>query len=266
MIGPARPSSNGTSAVAGPSRPPAAGPSLPAHLRRSTQPPSDDENDDDNYTPALPPAMAARTAQGPTLPPHLANRRRSSSPKADSNDGNASSSDEDSDDVGPAPMPAQAVGAATLSAAEEFRLREKRKQEEEDEKKRIAGLKPKREEWMMVPPSALDAMANVDPTKITKKGFNQSTRRGGNPADKATDEGRSLWTETPEERVRRLDDEVMGKRKRADNAPKQETDVEKAQRRLKEARNAEMKAQTDAYNVSVLVQLQNTSASSSSNY
>jgi hypothetical protein len=136
-----------------------------------------------------------------------------------------------------------------LSAAEEFRLREQRKQEEEEEERRLAGQKPKREAWMTVPPTALDGMAHQDPTKITKRGFNQNGRRGAG-AEKATEEGRSLWTETPEERAKRIDEEVMGKRKRIENASKQETDSQRQERKKREARDAHMRAQTDAYNVS----------------
>lgn len=243
MLGPTRPADS--QSQAGPSHA-VAGPTLPPHLQQrhagqSTEA-SDEEDDDDDYTPALPPGMAARTAQGPSLPPHLANRQRSPSPAA------SEGSDDDSD-VGPLPAPS-AGPAPALSAAEEFRLREQRKQEEEEEAKRIAGRKPKREAWMTVPPSALDAMARQDPTKITKTGFNQNTRRGTN-AQKASEEERSLWTETPEERAKRIDEEVMGKRKRTENASKQETAAERQERKKREARNAEMRAQTEAYNVSI---------------
>lgn len=237
MIGPARPTD--TQPHAGPSQP-VAGPSLPPHLRQAAQATeaSDDDDEDDDYTPALPPGMPARTAQGPSLPPHLANRKRSPSPE---------DSDGDSD-VGPLPAPSTGPAPA-LSAAEEFRLREQRKQEEEEEERRRAGQKPKREAWMTVPPSALDALAHRDTTKITKTGFNQNTRRGGG-ASKAAEDGLSLWTETPEERAKRIDEEVMGKRKRIENAAKQETDAERQERKKREARNAEMRAQTEAYNVS----------------
>lgn len=238
MIGPARPTDSGPSA--GPSQP-IAGPSLPPHLRQAPQATEDSEDDDDDYTPALPPGMPARTAQGPALPPHLANRRRSPSPEADDQ------SDDDSD-VGPLPAPSTGPAPA-LSAAEEFRLREQRKQEEEEEERRLAGQKPKREAWMTVPPSALDALAHRDPTKITKTGFNQNSRRGAGTS-KASEDGLSLWTETPEERAKRVDEEVMGKRKRVENAGKQETDAERQERKKREARNAEMRAQTAAYNVS----------------
>lgn len=237
MIGPARPTDSGPSA--GPSQP-VAGPSLPPHLRQAPQATEDSEDDDDDYTPALPPGMPART-QGPALPPHLANRRRSPSPEADDQ------SDDDSD-VGPLPAPSTGPAPA-LSAAEEFRLREQRKQEEEEEERRLAGQKPKREAWMTVPPSALDALAHRDPTKITKTGFNQNSRRGAGTS-KASEDGLSLWTETPEERAKRVDEEVMGKRKRVENAGKQETDAERQERKKREARNAEMRAQTAAYNVS----------------
>lgn len=235
MMGPGRPAD--IQPRAGPSQP-TAGPSLPPHLRQAAAELSDDEDDDD-YTPALPPGMPARNAQGPSLPSHLANRRRSPSP--------VSGDDSDDSDVGPLPAPS-AGPAPVLSAAEEFRLREQRKQEEEEEERRITGQKPKREAWMTVPPSALDSLAHQDPTKITKRGFNQSSRQGaaGKPADGAA----SLWTETPEERAKRIEDEVMGKRKRIENATKEETESQRIERKKREARDAHMRSQTDAYNVS----------------
>lgn len=226
----------GSGTQAGPSQA-VAGPSLPPHLQQQVAIGSDDEDDD--YAPALPPGMTVRASQGPALPPHLLNRRRSPSPISEAE------SDEDSD-VGPLPAPS-AGPAPALSAAEEFRLREQRKQEEEEEERRIAGLKPKREAWMTVPPSALDSMAHHDPTKITKRGFNQNTRRGGE-ANKPGEETSTLWTETPEERAKRIDEEVMGKRKRVENAAKQETESQRQERKKREARDAQMRAQTDAYN------------------
>jgi hypothetical protein len=239
MIGPARPQTQATQSQSSAS---AAGPTLPPHLQHGSSGANDEEDDDedDDYTPSLPPGMTVRTAQGPTLPPHLANRNRSPSPASEAE------SDDDSD-VGPLPAPNIASGS-TLSAAEEFRLLERQKQEAEEEQQRLAGQKPKREAWMTVPPSALDALAHRDPTKITKTGFSQNSRRGAG-AEKATEDGRSLWTETPQERAKRLEEEVSGKRKRLENATKQETDQERTQRRAKEARDAEMRAQTAAFNV-----------------
>jgi hypothetical protein len=110
-------------------------------------------------------------------------------------------------------------------------------------------LKPKREEWMLVPPSSLDIMASTDPTKLKTRGFAQNTRRGG-AAGKASEDGIALWTETPEERAKRQDDEVLGKRKRVENAAKQETDAERAARLVRQNRDAEMRSHVEAYNVS----------------
>ena len=235
MIGPTRPGAASTSTQGGV----AAGPSLPPHLqnRQNAHLDEDDDEDDDGYTPALPPSMASRTAQGPSLPPHLASKAAPQSESSDSED-----------DVGPRPPPAAGAGPS-LTAAEEFRLREKQKQDEEAERKRLEGLKPKREEWMLVPPSSLDIMASTDPTKLKTRGFAQNTRRGG-AAGKASEDGIALWTETPEERAKRQDDEVLGKRKRVENAAKQETDAERAARLVRQNRDAEMRSHVEAYNVS----------------
>ena len=237
MIGPARPSQTGTPSASDATAQDI-GPSIPAHLRKRLQEAEEeDDDDDDGYAPALPPSMAGRAAQGPVLPSRA-------------QEAEAESESDSDDDVGPAPPPAEGISGLALSAAEEFRLREKRQAADEAEKARLAGLKPKREDWMLVPPESMDLLSSTDPTKLKARGFAQSTRKGGGAGEKASEEARSLWTETPQERAQRLDDEVMGKRKRVENAAKQETDAERAARRQREARDADMRAQVQAYNVS----------------
>jgi len=68
---------------------------------------------------------------------------------------------------------------------------------------------------MIVPPKEGDWTARVDPTKIrarkfqTGKGAKAPTRGGGDT---------TLWTETPAEKQKRVNDEVMGLRKPATEA------------------------------------------------
>ena len=73
--------------------------------------------------------------------------------------------------------------------------------------------KPKREEWMLVPPKDEDWSSRVDPTKLRNRKFN--TGKGAKAPTQKPGGVSSIWTETPEEKRQRLADEVMGVRKPA---------------------------------------------------
>jgi hypothetical protein len=73
--------------------------------------------------------------------------------------------------------------------------------------------KPKREEWMLVPPKDEDWSSRVDPTKLRNRKFN--TGKGAKAPAQKSGGVSSIWTETPEEKRQRLADEVMGVRKPA---------------------------------------------------
>ncbi|KAH0539113.1 hypothetical protein FGG08_004351 [Glutinoglossum americanum] len=73
--------------------------------------------------------------------------------------------------------------------------------------------KPKREEWMLVPPKDEDWSSRVDPTKLRNRKFN--TGKGAKAPTHKSGGVSSIWTETPEEKRQRLADEVMGVRKPA---------------------------------------------------
>ena len=60
-----------------------------------------------------------------------------------------------------------------------------------------------------MPPTQDDLSARFDPTKLRARKFN--TGRGTTTAGASSDRGASsLWTETPEQKRKRLADEVMG--------------------------------------------------------
>jgi uncharacterized protein DUF3752 len=85
----------------------------------------------------------------------------------------------------------------------------------------------------------------LDPTKLNKpRQFSRSTA-----TPKVVDN--TLWTETPAEKQQRLADEVMGKRRRVENAdPDQERDGEEATDGVKRRkREAELQRQVDEYTV-----------------
>lgn len=75
-----------------------------------------------------------------------------------------------------------------------------------------------RDEWMLKPPEQGDWASKIDPTQLRARKFQtgKSARSGG--ASKELD---AAWTETPEERMRRLGDEVMGVGKPSTNLAKQ---------------------------------------------
>jgi hypothetical protein len=61
-----------------------------------------------------------------------------------------------------------------------------------------------RDQWMLQPPSHSDWTSKVDPTQLRNRKFNTGKSA---TAPKSMD---SSWVETPEERMRRLQDAVMG--------------------------------------------------------
>jgi hypothetical protein len=61
----------------------------------------------------------------------------------------------------------------------------------------------RRDDWMTMPPKQDDLAARMDPTKIRAKGFSNGKGAKGE-ADN------TLWTETPEQKRKRLEDAVLG--------------------------------------------------------
>ncbi|KAJ5740981.1 hypothetical protein N7493_000853 [Penicillium malachiteum] len=63
-----------------------------------------------------------------------------------------------------------------------------------------------RDQWMLNPPEQSDWANKIDPTQLRNRKF-QTGKSARTTTSKNVD---SSWTETPEERMRRLGDEVMG--------------------------------------------------------
>ena len=191
--------------VLGPSLPPSAspsriiGPSLPQNpspIERPSQPaPSP-------VGPSLPPATASAQRPlrpspnilGPSLPPAPLDERPVTDPNSDSN------SDSDDDGFGPAPPPA-------AGSAAHYEERERQRAFEAEVTVQETISKPQREEWMLAPPTSGDWSSRVDPTKLRNRKFNTG-KSARAPAGSGGDS--ALWTETPEEKRKRLEDEVMG--------------------------------------------------------
>lgn len=148
------------------------GPQIPAHLLSTATDNDAAESDEDDYTPALPPELAAaRKAAGPSSEPTPGpSTRRSPSPPpprrvvgpafptARPRHDIDFDSDSDSDaDIGPQPLPADAKPTRReISGVEEFLEREARRRKNVEEAKQPKKLV--REEWMLVPPKAGDLL------------------------------------------------------------------------------------------------------------
>lgn len=63
-----------------------------------------------------------------------------------------------------------------------------------------------RDEWMLHPPDQSDWASKIDPTQIRSRKF-QTGRSARSATSKQVD---ASWMETPQEKMRRLGDEVMG--------------------------------------------------------
>lgn len=285
-----------------PAEPVAAGPSRPP------APEVDDDDDDDDFGPALPPDLAAErqssskdafssaaavagpsrpVVSGPQLPPHLAARRRSPSPprrqagpvlgpsRPDAGPQQyggfgADPDDDDGVDVGPLPLPAGYTYDAVDDGAQQIREREERERKRQQDA--LEDKKPKREEWMLVPPKEMDLLscawscgpgppwplidrattphsAAMDTTKLKSRGF-ATGKAAQSAASGSGSDGVNLWTETPAERQQRLKDEMLGKKRKAENAPAdEETDDE----RRKRLRDLQLREEVDKHNVRVSV-------------
>ncbi|POY72273.1 hypothetical protein BMF94_4575 [Rhodotorula taiwanensis] len=266
--------------VAGPTLPPVAGPSLPSAAAPDHD---DDDDDDDDFGPALPPDLQAErqsgsnestvnpvagpsrpAVSGPELPPHLASRSRSpahgppklgptlgptmpsrgdvySGPSRSELGAGGPEDDDDDDAVGPLPLP-EGYRFEDDNGVQQFREREERERKRKQEA--LEDKKPKREEWMLVPPKEMDLLSSMDTTKLKSRGF-ATGKAAQKAAGGSTSEGVNLWTETPAERQERLRDEMLGKKRKAENAPaEEETDDE----RRKRMRDQQLREEVERHN------------------
>jgi len=164
-----------------------------------------DSSSEDEYGPSIQVPKSAeklspppRRVLGPTAPP----ASLSEMPSEPANAQDDSSSDDD--DYGPAPPPPPG------SAAEAQMNRQRERERDEERAAAIANpAKPQRAEWMLVPPSDSDWSSRVDPTKMKNRKF-ASGKGAKAPAEKGGIS--AIWTETPEQKRQRLEDEVLGRK------------------------------------------------------
>ncbi|KAK6435704.1 hypothetical protein LTR95_008104 [Oleoguttula sp. CCFEE 5521] len=70
-----------------------------------------------------------------------------------------------------------------------------------------AAAKPKRDDWMTMAPEADGLAQRMDPSRQRAKGFN--TSKGAKAPPEKGGDG-SIWHETPEQKRKRLEDEMLG--------------------------------------------------------
>lgn len=180
------------------------GPALPPHIlaKRKRQ---QEEEDAQPILAATPAQIASRSSSpdsvskrkrvlGPAPPPASIEERPVIAQTAD---GESSSEDE----YGPV-VPSKATKASRTVDVEESweTVRQNKVQNEQTD------TKGTRDEWMLVPPSQDDLSARMDPTKIRARKFN--TGKGASGAGQAGDN--AIWTETPEQKRKRLRDQILG--------------------------------------------------------
>ncbi|KAI9727998.1 MAG: hypothetical protein M1828_005403 [Chrysothrix sp. TS-e1954] len=152
---------------------------------RSSSPPSEDTKPRRVAGPSAPPAPIDEMPPGPL------------------DAGGEDEESSDDDDYGPAPIAQIPTSIQTTkqrpqASAFDTDPAHTVKREEAD--------KPKRDEWMMMPPKA-DDLSRVDPLKPHAKGF-ATGRSARDPSQK--DGPSTMWTESMEQKQKRLQDEVMG--------------------------------------------------------
>ncbi|KAJ5909176.1 hypothetical protein N7495_001858 [Penicillium taxi] len=123
-----------------------------------------------------------RRVIGPSLPPEASAA--------------GSDSDSDEDDFGPSlpPPPGQ---ASSISQEQSQALESAAVPQQ---------IENSRDDWMLHPPEQSDWASKIDPTQLRNRKF-QTGKSARSSTSKQID---SSWVESPEERIRRLEDQVMG--------------------------------------------------------
>ncbi|KAL8824129.1 MAG: hypothetical protein Q9170_008243, partial [Blastenia crenularia] len=183
---------------------------------------------------------------GPEIPPHLLAKRKrlqeaeEPNPEPSSHSRSSStSSSSNADDakrrrtIGPAPPPAplsekpsEAPALSDSDSDDDFgpslppltnpSAPQHETRHHEQHIPAQAPPKPQREEWMLIPPSQDNWSSRIDPTKLRNRKFNSGKGAKAAPSSrKGGGEISALWTETPEEKRRRLEDEMLGVKKPA---------------------------------------------------
>lgn len=242
------------------------GPTLPPHIQRPKDEEEDngeiplDDSSSDDEGPSVGPAVA-----GPQLPPRSPENERKrkrdqndepealgpSSPKGSigpsigpslpsATSATPPAEDSDSDDeIGPSisamMTPAEAAEYDRQQAIE--RLSRGPQSSTADTSKRPEP-KLQRDSWMLAPTSRQDWMNTLDASKFKARTFNQS-KSGMNQGNA----DHTSWTETPQERAQRIEDEAAGRRPKPSEL-KEEDEIEREQRKERDRRIKEYNERT----------------------
>ncbi|KAI8878740.1 hypothetical protein K501DRAFT_258034 [Backusella circina FSU 941] len=214
------------------------GPVIPPHLLKTKQQPQEEEEeeeeeeeiDPDAFAPALPPDLIRERAEPPTsAAPTTGRRRRPVGPTMPTGPLPPQYDDDDDYMVGPAlPTnynPEEDAKYSAIHAIEE-RARLSREAMEKKESGDSSG-KVERPEWMIVPPE-VDYLKKADSSR--SRTFNSSSLS-------TLERDSTIWTETPAEKQKRLQEESLGKRK----APMEEPGFSE--------KDYAMKQKVDTYNM-----------------
>ncbi|KAI5467314.1 hypothetical protein BGZ63DRAFT_370926 [Mariannaea sp. PMI_226] len=193
-------------------------PSPPPKHQRSESPSKNqdeidlEDSDDDEYGPSAP--SAPKPTVGPSLPPNSNNNNR---------DEIALDSDSDSDsgpappnrNIGPAPPPSdlstRPVDDADSSSDSDDDYGPAPPGASNSHKPVLgpqlpsAEPQPQRDSWMLAPPEA-SSYSERDPTRIRNRKFASKPSSSSGPSTIS-----SIWTETPEEKLKRLKASVLGR-------------------------------------------------------
>jgi len=182
-----------------------AGPELPPHLlamrkRKAAEAAAQNKPETLPSTTSPSPVVAAvspespgkrRRIVGPAPPPAPLDERPATGPIT-----NAQDDDSSDDEFGPS-LPGQA-GVSQDAGRSAF---------DDIPSTDVEEAKPsRRDDWMTMPPKQDDLSARMDPTKIRARGFNSGKGAQGSK----TSGPDTLWTETPKQKRKRLQDEVLG--------------------------------------------------------
>ena len=212
---------------------PSVGPALPPSLQQKRK--RDGESEGTNSKPSSSRSSSdadgtkKQRILGPSLPPAPLEQMPEPPPGQSSrNPQNDSSSDES--DFGPAPGPPAESSETVHTTQQGTEVTEAESTSEP--------RKPQREEWMLAPPTHGDWTSRVDPTKLRNRKFN--TGKGARTPNQSNSTDNRLWTETPEQKKQRLEDEVLGKKKMAqmDSGPQRpmrnEAEDRETEKRIRE--------------------------------
>lgn len=163
----------------------------------------DETNTHSKHSPCLGALEKRQRIIGPALPPSHIYR--------DDSDNNNIESDSDGgsdDDIGPSLPPPSVLGSGEAGGAdaEVTDIHGGDRQPVEDVS--VPSAEARRDEWMLLPPGQLESTLRVDPTKLRNRKFN--TGRGARAPDTVSHGPAASWIETPEQKIRRLENEVMG--------------------------------------------------------